>query len=72
MINLHQKYNHYLNTNRLRGCAEGNERVVSYGWTDNGKDLTGYYVLTETHALYYNLQEQLIEKVKRCPTGTRA
>ena len=72
MINLHQKYNHYLHSDRLLDAHDVHERVVSYGWTDNGVSLTGYYVLTEDHALYYDLQEQLIEKVKRCPTGTRA
>ena len=72
MINLHQKYNHYLHTDKLLDCAEVYERVISYGWTDDGESLTGYYVLTEGHALYYDLKEQLIEKVKRCPTGTRA
>ncbi len=59
MINLHQKYNHYLHTDRLLDTADVHERVVSYGWTDDGKDLTGYYVLTECHALYYDLKEQL-------------
>ena len=72
MINLHQKYNHYLHTDRFLDTADVHERVISYGWTDDGKDLTGYYVLTEYHALYYDLREQLIKKVKRCPTGTRS
>ena len=72
MINLHQKYNHYLHTDKLLDTADVHERIISYGWTDDGKDLTGYYVLTESHALYYDLKEQLIKKVKRCPTGTRS
>ena len=51
MVNLHQKYNHYLNTDRLLDCADVHERLISYGWTDDGVSLTGYYVLTEHHAL---------------------
>ena len=71
MVNLHQKYNHYLNTDRLLDCADVHERLISYGWTDDGVSLTGYYVLTECHELHYDLSEQLIKKVNRCPTGTR-
>ena len=37
-----------------------NERVIGYGWTDDGKDLTGYYVLTENFKLFYNLKEEFI------------
>ena len=56
MVNLHQRYNHYLNTNRKHDQV--NERIIGYGWADNGSELTGYYVLTENYKLFYNLQEQ--------------
>ena len=56
MINLHQRYNHYLNSERKHDRI--NEKVIGYGWTDDGENLTGYYVLTEKHKLFYNLQEQ--------------
>ena len=56
MINLHQRYNHYLNSERKHDRI--NEKVIGYGWTDDGSELTGYYVLTEGHKLFYNLQEQ--------------
>jgi hypothetical protein len=71
MINLHQKYNHYLKTDKILDEGGVHEKVITYGWTDDGKELTGYYVLTECHALYYNLKEELIDKENRCPTGTR-
>jgi len=63
MKNLHQTYGHYLHTDKLLDDHDINERVLSYGWTDDGEKLTGYYVLTEHHHLYYNLQDQLVEKV---------
>ena len=56
MINPHQRYNHYLNSERKHDRI--NEKVIGYGWTDDGENLTGYYVLTEKHKLFYNLQEQ--------------
>ena len=42
-----------------------NERVISYGWLDNGKDLTGYYVLTENYELVYDLSDRFQYKVPR-------
>jgi len=63
MKNLHQTYGHYLHTDKLLDDHDINERVLSYGWTDDGENLTGYYVLTEHHHLYYNLDDRLVEKV---------
>lgn len=65
MINLHQRFNHYLNTDKKIDLRDVNERVISYGWTDNGKDLTGYYVLTENYEIQYNLKDEFKSKVPR-------
>jgi hypothetical protein len=65
MINLHQKFNHYLNTDKKIDLRDVNERVISYGWLDNGKDLTGYYVLTENYELVYDLSDRFQYKVPR-------
>ena len=65
MINLHQKFNHYLNTDKKIDLRDVNERVVSYGWLDNGKDLIGYYVLTENYELVYDLNDRFQYKVPR-------
>jgi hypothetical protein len=65
MINLHQRFNHYLHTDKKIDLQDVNERIIRYGWCDNGKDLTGYYVLTENHKLFYNLQEQFLHKETR-------
>jgi hypothetical protein len=58
MINLHQNFNHYLNTDKKIDLQDINEKVIGYGWCDDGKDLTGYYVLTEHHKLVYDLEQQ--------------
>jgi|TARA_B100001094_G_scaffold330538_1_gene395981 hypothetical protein len=63
MKNLHQTYGHYLHTDKLLDDHDINERVLSYGWLDDGSKLIGYYVLTEHHRLSYNLKDQLINKV---------
>lgn len=70
MINLHQLYNHYLHTDKKHELVD--ERIISYGWCDNGKDLTGYYVLTENHELLYTMKGNLVKKLDRKPENTRA
>lgn len=65
MINLHEKFNHYLNTDKKIDLRDVNEKVISYGWTDNGVDLTGYYVLTENYEIQYNLNDEFKSKVPR-------
>lgn len=65
MINLHQKFNHYLNTDKKLDLRDVDEKVVSYGWVDDGKNLTGYYVLTENYEIVYNLQDEFQHKVPR-------
>ena len=65
MINLHERFNHYLNTNRLIDVQDVNERLISYGWVDDGKDLTGYYLLTENFELVYNMKDEFRHKVPR-------
>jgi hypothetical protein len=57
-VNLHQKFNHYLHTPKKLDLQDIDERVIGYGWTDDGKDLTGYYVQTETHRMYFDLKER--------------
>jgi len=65
MINLHERFNHYLNTNRLIDVQDVNEKLISYGWVDDGKDLTGYYLLTENYELVYNMKDEFRHKVPR-------
>tara|TARA_R100000005_G_scaffold80844_1_gene48131 strand:- start:23 stop:262 length:240 start_codon:yes stop_codon:yes gene_type:complete len=65
MINLHQLFNHYLHTDKKLDLQDVNERLISYGWVDDGKNLTGYYVLTENFELIYNLKGEFQYKVPR-------
>ena len=65
MINLHERFNHYLNTNKKIDDSDVNERLISYGWIDDGKDLTGYYLLTENYELVYDMEDKCKHKVPR-------
>ena len=65
MINLHQKFNHYLNTDKKLDIANVHERIISYGWMDVGTNLTGYYVLTENFELVFDLQDKYQYKLPR-------
>jgi len=66
MINLDARYHEYLHTNKCFTIDGACEKVIAYGWTDNGSDIDGYYVLTKNYKLYYNLNEkfQRLEKTK--------
>jgi hypothetical protein len=59
MINLHERYGHYMHNERLV-LEDAGEPIVAYGWCDNGKSLTGYYVLTTTKKLLYDLKGKLL------------
>lgn len=58
MINLDTKYESYLHTNKCFQINGQCEKVVGYGWTDDGTKIDGYYVLTNNYKLFYNLKEQ--------------
>ena len=69
MINLDQKYESYVRTGTKKLRIDGiEERVRGYGYTDNGKDIDGYYLITDNYTLYYNKDEvflrmEALEKV---------
>ena len=54
MSNLHQRYNHYLQTGKKHDRVD--ERVESYGWRDDGQNIIGFYVVTENWVLNYDKQ----------------
>jgi len=60
MINLDDKYHSYLQSNKRFRISGIDEKVVGYGWMDNGTEITGYYVTTENHTLRYDLNENFI------------
>ena len=62
MFNLDQKYESYVRNGNKKLRIDGiEERVRGYGYTDNGKDIDGYYLTTDEHTLYYNNQEQFLK-----------
>ena len=54
MINLDQKYESYVRNGSKKLRIDGiEERVRGYGYTDDGKDIDGYYLITDNYTLYY-------------------
>ena len=63
MINLDQKYESYVRNGSKKLRIDGiEERVRGYGYTDDGKDIDGYYVITDNYTLYYNRDEIFLRK----------
>ena len=55
MINLDDRYHSYLNGKKKMRIDGVDEKVKGYGYTDDGKDIVGYYVNTENYQLQYNM-----------------
>ena len=47
MISLDARYHSYLHTDKCFLIDGKCERVLGYGWTDDGYTIDGYYVLTK-------------------------
>ena len=61
MFNLDQKYESYVRNGDKKLRIDGEQyRVRGYGFTDNGKEIDGYYLTTDDHTLYYNKKEQFL------------
>ena len=60
MINLDDRYHSYLSGGKKFTIDGVKENVKGYGWTDNGKELDGHYVITDNYKLFYNLNEQFV------------
>ena len=56
MINLDEKYQTYLEGSKKLTIYGVEERVIAYGYTDDGSSIDGYYLTTENFQLKYNLQ----------------
>ena len=62
MFNLDQKYESYVRSGSKKLRIDGiEERVRAYGYTDDGKDIDGYYLITDNYTLYYNRNEQFLK-----------
>ena len=54
MIDLDARYHDYLHGKEKKFRIDGVEDLVkAYGYTDDGKDIDGYYVTTENHTMYF-------------------
>ena len=61
MFNLDQKYESYVRNGNKKLRIDGiQERIRGYGYTDDGKDIDGYYLITDNYTLYYNSNEQFL------------
>ena len=56
MINLDEKYHSYLEGNKKLRIDGIEERVIAYGYTDDGSSINGYYLTTENFQLQYDLK----------------
>ena len=56
MFNLDERYQSYLNGKKKLRIDGIEERVVAYGYTDDGSDIDGYYLTTPNYKLNYTLQ----------------
>ena len=55
MIILDDRYHSYLHGHKRMRIDGVDEKVKGYGYTDDGKDIVGYYVNTENYQLQYNM-----------------
>ena len=60
MFNLDEKYHSNLHGNKKLRIDGVEERVKGYGYTDDGKSISGYYLTTENYQLQYNLDGQFL------------
>ena len=61
MFNLDERYHSYLHgTKNMRLDGVG-EKAKAYGYTDDGKDITGHYVITENYKLFYNRDAEFLK-----------
>ena len=49
MFNLDQKYESYLHGNKRLRIDGQEHRIRAYGYTDDGKNIDGYYLTTDDH-----------------------
>ena len=56
MFNLDERYESYLTGEKKLRIDGIEERVVAYGYTEDGSDIDGYYLTTKNYQLKYNLK----------------
>ena len=63
MINLDDRYHSYLHGHKRMTIDGVKERVRGYGWTDDGKQIDGHYVITDNYKLFYNMNAEFVRMV---------
>ncbi len=56
MFNLDERYQSYLTGDKKLRIDGVDERVVAYGYTDDGSNIDGYYLTTKNYRLNYTLE----------------
>ena len=56
MLNLDERYHSYLKGEKKLRIDGVEEKVVAYGYTDDGSTIDGYYLTTENYRLTYTME----------------
>ena len=56
MLNLDERYQSYLTGDKKLRIDGVDEKVVAYGYTDDGSNIDGYYLTTKNYRLNYTLE----------------
>ena len=56
MLNLDERYHSYLKGEKKLRIDGVEEKVVAYGYTDDGSTIDGYYLTTEHYRLNYTME----------------
>ena len=61
LLNLDERYHSYLDGKKKLRIHGDEHRLRAYGYTDDGKDIDGYYLITDNYTLFYNRNEQFLK-----------
>ena len=56
MLNLDERYHSYLKGEKKLRIDGVEEKVVAYGYTDDGSTIDGYYLTTPNYKLNYTME----------------
>ena len=56
MLNLDERYHSYLTGEKKLRIDGVEEKVVAYGYTDDGSTIDGYYLTTKNYRLNYTME----------------
>tara|TARA_Y200000002_G_scaffold699_2_gene735 strand:- start:13195 stop:13410 length:216 start_codon:yes stop_codon:yes gene_type:complete len=65
MVNLDERYHDYLMGDKKIRLDGISERLIAYGWHCDGNEIKGYYLTTENHKLFFDLDQVFRYKEKR-------